>query len=170
MPPIHAITITNDFASGHVAAKPVRFSAINNGWQNQGVGNYGAERMKWSEFGHGASCIRSTGSAQSPLFHRSQIALHSFHRCCSHHSAIMEECFTAFGRKPLRSHKIQPSAHNMSHESPTPKRAAAYARRSSKHPQFSTARQMTVIRKYAKRRGLEIVMAYSDGLKGGGTP
>jgi hypothetical protein len=39
----------------------------------------------------------------------------------------------------------------MSHEPPKPKRAAAYARRSSKHPQFSVARQMAVIRKYAKR-------------------
>ncbi len=58
----------------------------------------------------------------------------------------------------------------MNNEAPTPKRAAAYARRSSKHPQFSTARQMTVIRKYAKRRGLEIVMAYSDGGKGSGKP
>jgi len=58
----------------------------------------------------------------------------------------------------------------MSHEAPTPKRAAAYARRSSKHPKSSIARQMTVIRKYAKRRGLEIVMAYSDGRKGGGKP
>ena len=53
---------------------------------------------------------------------------------------------------------------------PTPKRTAAYARRSSKHPQSSIARQTTEIGKYAKRRGLEIVMAYSDGLKGGGTP
>ncbi len=56
----------------------------------------------------------------------------------------------------------------MSHESPTPKRAAAYARRSSKHPQFSVVRQMAVIRKYAKRRGLIIVKNYSDGAKGGG--
>ena len=58
----------------------------------------------------------------------------------------------------------------MSHELPKPKRAVAYVRRSSKHPQFSTARQMTAIRKYAKRRGLEIVMANSDDLKGGGKP
>ena len=58
----------------------------------------------------------------------------------------------------------------MKHEAPEPKpkRAAAYARRSSKHPQFSIARQMTVIRKYAKRRGLEIVSEYSDVGKGGG--
>jgi DNA invertase Pin-like site-specific DNA recombinase len=58
----------------------------------------------------------------------------------------------------------------MSHEAPKPKRAAAYARGSSKHPQYSIALQMTVIRKYAKRRGLEIVMAYLDGGKGGGKP
>ena len=51
-----------------------------------------------------------------------------------------------------------------------PKCIVAYARRSSKHPQSSIARQMTVIGKYAKRRGLEIVMAYSDGRKGGGKP
>ena len=56
----------------------------------------------------------------------------------------------------------------MSHESSTPKLAAAYARRSSKHPQFSTERQMIVIRKYAKRHGLKIVRNYSDGAKGGG--
>jgi DNA invertase Pin-like site-specific DNA recombinase len=53
---------------------------------------------------------------------------------------------------------------------PKQEHAAAYARRSSKHPQTSIAQQMTVIGKYAKRHGLEIVMAYSDGLKGGGTP
>ena len=80
----------------------------------------------------------------------------------------MEECFPAFGRELLRSHKIQPSAHNMSHEPPKPKRAAAYARRSPKQPQFSVVRQMAVIRKYAKRHGLKIVKNYSDGAKGGG--
>ena len=58
----------------------------------------------------------------------------------------------------------------MSHETPKPKRAAAYACRSSKHPQFSIARQMGVIRKFAKRRGLKIVMAYADVGKGGGKP
>jgi len=58
----------------------------------------------------------------------------------------------------------------MSNESPKPKGAASYARRLSKHSQFSIARQMTVIRKYAKRRGLEIVMAYLDGGKGSGKP
>jgi DNA invertase Pin-like site-specific DNA recombinase len=58
----------------------------------------------------------------------------------------------------------------MSLEAPKPKRAAAYARRSSKHSQFSIARQMAVIRKYAKQRGLEIVMADSEGKKGGGKP
>jgi predicted site-specific integrase-resolvase len=58
----------------------------------------------------------------------------------------------------------------MSHESPAPKRAAAYARRSSKHPQVSIGRQMAVLRKYAKQRCLEVVMACSDGRKGGGKP
>ena len=56
----------------------------------------------------------------------------------------------------------------MRHEAPTPKRAAAYVRRLAKHPQTSIARQIAVIRKYAKRRGLKIVMNYSDGAKGGG--
>jgi DNA invertase Pin-like site-specific DNA recombinase len=56
----------------------------------------------------------------------------------------------------------------MSSKASKPKRAAAYARRSSKHPQISIARQMAVIRKYAKRRGLVIVTEYADGLKGGG--
>jgi len=56
----------------------------------------------------------------------------------------------------------------MSHETPKPKRAAGYARRLSKHPQTSIARQMAVIRKYAKQRGLIIVKDYSDGAKGGG--
>jgi hypothetical protein len=51
---------------------------------------------------------------------------------------------------------------------PNPKRTAAYTRRSMKHPQFSIGRQMSVIRKYAKRRGLVIVREYADGLKGGG--
>jgi DNA invertase Pin-like site-specific DNA recombinase len=56
----------------------------------------------------------------------------------------------------------------MSHDAPTPKRTVAYARRSAKHPQLSIARQMTVIHKYAKQRGLVIVKAYADGLKGDG--
>ena len=54
----------------------------------------------------------------------------------------------------------------MSHELTKPKRAVAYARRSSKHPQFSVVRQMAVIRKYAKQRGLILVKDYSDGAKG----
>ena len=58
----------------------------------------------------------------------------------------------------------------MSSKASKPKRAAAYVPRSSKHPQLSLARQMAVIRKYAKRRGLEIVSEYSGGGKGGGTP
>jgi hypothetical protein len=58
----------------------------------------------------------------------------------------------------------------MSQGPPKPKRAAANARRSAKHPQCSIGRQVAVIRKYAKQRGLEIVRAYSDGGKGGGKP
>jgi len=56
----------------------------------------------------------------------------------------------------------------MSHEAPKSKRAAAEARRPSTRPQLSLARQMAVIRKYAKGHGLEIVRAYADGRKGGG--
>jgi predicted site-specific integrase-resolvase len=84
----------------------------------------------------------------------------------------MEQCFPAFGREEYRTHELQPPARAMSKKASKPKqeRAAAYARQSSKHPQTSIARQMTVIGKYAKRHGLEIVMDYSDGLKGGGTP
>jgi hypothetical protein len=36
------------------------------------------------------------------------------------------------------------------------KSAAVYVRKSTKHGQFSISDQMRVIRKYAKRRGLEI--------------
>ena len=50
------------------------------------------------------------------------------------------------------------------------KLVATYTRRSSKRPQLSLARQMAVIHRYAKRRGLETVGAYSDGVKGGGKP
>jgi hypothetical protein len=39
--------------------------------------------------------------------------------------------------------------------------AAAYVRKSAKHQ--STGDQMGVIRKFAKRRGLKIVKAFSDG-------
>ena len=82
----------------------------------------------------------------------------------------MEQCFPAFGREEYRIHELQPPARTMSKKASKPKRVVAYARRSSKHPQSSIARQMTVIGKYAKRRGLEIVIAYSDGRKGGGKP
>jgi hypothetical protein len=92
----------------------------------------------------------------------------SFHRGHSHPSVIMEQCFPAFGRGASRNHEISSPARTMSHDAPTPKRTVAYARRSSKHPQLSIARQMTLIRKYAKRRRLEVVMACSDGLKGDG--
>jgi DNA invertase Pin-like site-specific DNA recombinase len=40
---------------------------------------------------------------------------------------------------------------------------AVYVRRSKKHRQFSISDQMRVIRKYAKRRGLEIESKFSDG-------
>jgi len=50
------------------------------------------------------------------------------------------------------------------------KSVAVYVRKSKKHRQFSISDQMRVIRKYAKRRGLVIVKAYADELKGGGTP
>jgi len=81
----------------------------------------------------------------------------------------MEQCFPAFGREEYRTYELQPPARAMSKKASKPK-CAAYARRSAKHPQSSIARQMTVIGKYAKRRGLEIVMAYSDGRKGSGKP
>ena len=45
------------------------------------------------------------------------------------------------------------------------KSAAVYVRKSTKHGQFSISDQMRVIRKYAKRRGLEIENKYSDGAK-----
>jgi hypothetical protein len=44
---------------------------------------------------------------------------------------------------------------------PTPTGAAAYVRKSAKHP--SIGEQMKVIRKFAKRRGLKIGKVYSDG-------
>jgi DNA invertase Pin-like site-specific DNA recombinase len=46
---------------------------------------------------------------------------------------------------------------------PSPTGAAAYARMSAKHQ--SIGDQMKAIRKYAKRRGLEIENEYSDGAK-----
>jgi hypothetical protein len=46
------------------------------------------------------------------------------------------------------------------------KSVAAYVRKSKKHRQFSISDQMRLIRKYVKRRGLVIVKAYADGLKG----
>jgi DNA invertase Pin-like site-specific DNA recombinase len=44
-------------------------------------------------------------------------------------------------------------------------RASIYVRKSKKHQRFSISNQMRVIRKYAKRRGLEIENKYSDGAK-----
>jgi len=40
--------------------------------------------------------------------------------------------------------------------------AAAYGRMFTEHQQYSIGNQMHAIRKYAKRRGLEIVEEYSD--------
>jgi predicted site-specific integrase-resolvase len=84
----------------------------------------------------------------------------------------MEQCFPAFGREDYRKHELQPPARTMSKKAskPKPKRAVAYARRSANHPQSSIGRQMAVLRKYAKQRCLEVVMACSDGRKGGGKP
>ena len=48
-----------------------------------------------------------------------------------------------------------------------PNLAAAYVRMSTEHQQYSTSNQMDVIREYAKRRGLEIVIEYSDEGKSG---
>ena len=56
----------------------------------------------------------------------------------------------------------------MSHQAPKPKRVAIYTRWASDRPQLSLAGQLAVVRKYAKRRGLKIVMIYLDGAKGGG--
>jgi predicted site-specific integrase-resolvase len=55
----------------------------------------------------------------------------------------------------------------MSQQAPKPKRVAIYTRWSSQRPQLSLSRQIAVIRKYAKRRSLKIVMNHSDGAKGG---
>jgi hypothetical protein len=43
--------------------------------------------------------------------------------------------------------------------------ASIRVRKSKKHQRFSISNQMRVIRKYAKRRGLEIENKYSDGAK-----
>jgi DNA invertase Pin-like site-specific DNA recombinase len=48
-----------------------------------------------------------------------------------------------------------------------PTRAAAYVRMSTEHQQYSTSNQMDVIREYATRRNMEIVMVYSDEGKSG---
>ena len=52
-------------------------------------------------------------------------------------------------------------------------RAAVYVRMSTEHQQYSTSKQMDVIREYAKRQGLKIVGEYLDGGghgKGGALP
>jgi DNA invertase Pin-like site-specific DNA recombinase len=46
-------------------------------------------------------------------------------------------------------------------------RAAAYLRMSTEHQQYSTSNQMDVIREYAARRNMEIVIIYSDEGKSG---
>ncbi len=46
-------------------------------------------------------------------------------------------------------------------------RAAAYVRMSTEHQQYSTSNQMDVIREYAARRNMEIVIIYSDEGKSG---
>lgn len=48
-----------------------------------------------------------------------------------------------------------------------PHLAAAYARMSTEHQQYSTSNQMDVIQEYAKKRGLEIAKIYSDEGKSG---
>jgi DNA invertase Pin-like site-specific DNA recombinase len=48
-----------------------------------------------------------------------------------------------------------------------PSRAAAYVRMSTEHQQYSTSNQMDVIREYATRRNMEIVIVYSDEGKSG---
>lgn len=46
-------------------------------------------------------------------------------------------------------------------------KTAVYVRMSTEHQQYSTSNQMDVIREFAKRRGLEIVIIYSDEGKSG---
>ena len=46
-------------------------------------------------------------------------------------------------------------------------RAAAYVRMSTEHQQYSTSNQMDVIKEYAARRNMEIVIIYSDEGKSG---
>jgi DNA invertase Pin-like site-specific DNA recombinase len=48
-----------------------------------------------------------------------------------------------------------------------PNRAALYVRMSTEHQQYSTSNQKDVIHEFAKRRGMEIVKAYSDEGKSG---
>jgi len=49
---------------------------------------------------------------------------------------------------------------------PKPKRVATHTRMSENRPQLSRVQQLAMMRKYAKRHGLSIVMKYSDGAKG----
>jgi hypothetical protein len=81
----------------------------------------------------------------------------------------MDKRFPAIAGSTV-NHKTKQPARTMSHGAPepNPKRAAAFSRRSMKHPQISIGQQMSVISKYAKRRGLVIVKEYADGLKGDG--
>jgi DNA invertase Pin-like site-specific DNA recombinase len=51
-----------------------------------------------------------------------------------------------------------------------PDGAVAYVRMSTEHQQYSTSKQMDIIKEYAKRRGLQIVREYSDEGKCGLAP
>ena len=52
-------------------------------------------------------------------------------------------------------------------EPPEPARAAEYVRMSTEHQKYSTDNQSAVIRKYAEKRGFEIVRTYADEGKSG---
>lgn len=52
-------------------------------------------------------------------------------------------------------------------EPPEPARAAEYVRMSTEHQKYSTDNQSAVIRKYAQKRGFEIVRTYADEGKSG---
>lgn len=66
------------------------------------------------------------------------------------------------------NHESRPPARAMSSKAKKllPKRVVTYARMSENRPHLSRFQQLAVIRKYAKRHCLKIVMNYSDGTKG----
>jgi len=68
------------------------------------------------------------------------------------------------------NHELRQPACSMSNKAKKskPTRVVTYTRWSAERPQLSLAGQVAVIRKYAKRHSLKIVMAYSDVAKGGG--